>query len=108
MHLRISLVLYGLTLSMGKRRTKKDKQFAKHSFSVQWESGTSKLKFEPSVNSQFKKPTNSPVTEPKSGKTTVNTDQYQQLGSIKKNIYTTLTISSLILASEVVLYLVWR
>lgn len=93
---------------MAKRRTKKQKQEAKHTFSVKWESGSSIIKFEPSVNSQFKKTDSSSISESDFKKSAVNSVQYQEVKSIKKNIYKSLIISSLILVSEAVLYLIWK
>jgi len=93
---------------MAKRRTKKQKQKAKHSFEIKWEPGSSKLKFEPSVKSQFRRSDDSLDSEPKLEKKPATTVYIQDLTGIKKNIYRSLLLSSLILVSELVIYLVRR
>ncbi len=93
---------------MAKRRTKKQKQNAKHSFTINWEPGSSNLKFEPSVNSQINNSEISEANESRLNKNATFTVKGLDLVNIKKNIFRSLILAGLILASEVVLYLIWK
>jgi len=81
---------------MAKRRTRAQKEKARHSFTVSW-SPT------PSVNQTEAKKAR---LEADVKKNTVYSVKGTKLGSIKKDIAKSLILSALILASEVVLYLV--
>jgi len=93
---------------MAKRRTKKDKKKAKHAFTIKWDSGSTRLNFEPDVKGQIPeikneiKPKAHDIRHAEFSASNVN------LATIKKDITKSLILASLILASEVVLYLVWR
>ena len=93
---------------MSKRRTKKDKEKARHSFAVNWDSGSGTLKFEPDVNRQLnpstktKEPLSLKINNPKFSAQTLN------LASIRKDITKSLILAGLILASELVIYLIWK
>ncbi len=93
---------------MAKRRTKKQKQKAKHSFTIKWEPGSSNLNFEPSVNSQISNSKMSEANEPNLGKNAMITVKGLDLEGIKKNIFRSLILAGLILASELVIYLIWK
>lgn len=93
---------------MGKRRTKKQKQKAKHTFTIKWEPSSTNRKIEPDVNRQFNNEFGSKPVEAKIQKQTKSTGLIADLPSIKKNILKSLILSSLILVSEVVLYFIWN
>jgi hypothetical protein len=92
---------------MTKRRTKKQKQEAKHSFAIHWEPEAKKGSSEPSVKRQFKKSGSRKI--PSSSRTDLarNTAELDNLASIKKDILKSLILAGIILASEVVIYLAW-
>lgn len=93
---------------MTKRRTRKDKQQAKHQFTVSWSPGSSEaenLNSEPSVKRQII--TGSKLASKNFVKTkkASNLVKESNLASIKKDIIKSVALAGLILASEVVLYL---
>ena len=100
---------------MAKRRTRKQKQEAKHRLTVSWkpsalssESEAKKSTSEANVKRQITKDFR--TEEPKIVKTK-GADSMEQnliLASVKKDIAKSLILSGIILASEVVLYLFWH
>jgi len=92
---------------MSKKRTRKDKEKARHKFLVSWDPATNKASKISSVNRQLGT-RGSKLTEAKSRVKNANlSDQDESLGRAKKEIIRSLILSSLILAGEVVLYLAW-
>jgi hypothetical protein len=86
--------------NVGKRRTKKEKQRARHEFSLSWSNEASvKGQFNSEADTRRAKP-----DRPESAKITAND---ASLKPLKRNIIKSLAIASLILALEVVLYLAW-
>ena len=93
---------------MAKHRTRKQKELAKHTFTISWKPEAKKTDSEPSVKRQIE--TNKKI---KKGndlriKHSDYSDQIVNLASIKKDITKSLILAVIILASEVVLYLLWR
>ena len=86
---------------MAKRRTKKQKEGARHTFNLSWAPS------EAGVKGQF----NSEPKRPKAGarkhESALSLAKDDSLASIKKDIVKSLMVVSLILALEVVLYLAW-
>ena len=93
---------------MPKHRTLKQKREAKHSFIVKWKSGSSKLEFEPNVKRQIQNEETTLSSEAKTEKLPQISAKDLDLGSIRNNIKKSLILSGLILASEIVLYFIWR
>ena len=96
---------------MSKRRTRKQKESAKHNFSLSW--GPSSQSNDPeaktsSDTSSVKRQTENSINATKSKNNKPNsansTAVYENLGSIKHNLIKSLIISSLILSLELVLY----
>lgn len=86
---------------MGKRRTRKDKETARHAFNISWSP-------EPSVKGQFNseaKKVDHKADELKSARIMAKDASFV---SSKRDIVKSLLIASLILALEVVLYLAWN
>ena len=100
---------------MTKRRTKKQKQKAKHPFTVNWEPRSSTYKPEVQsasstafVKGQTKSTKKSTKLSGAKTNSTENTAVYENIASIKHNLVKSLVISSLILSLEVVLYFIWH
>lgn len=92
---------------MSKKRTRKNKEKARHQFLVSWSPATNKASNNSSVNRQLGTRV-SKLTKAKSIVKNANlSDQDESLGRAKKEIIRSLILSSLILAGEVVLYLAW-
>lgn len=93
---------------MAKRRTRKQRQEAKHPFSVHWEPEAKNGSSKPSVKGQFKNSGSGKKLSGTSSKLAKNTAELGSLASIKKDIIKSLILAGVILASEVVIYLTWR
>ncbi len=100
---------------MAKRRTRKDKEKAKHQFTISWKPSQSKIKseaknkaFEPNVKRQFKYTDKKPGYSDNKLKETYLSEKSYDLASIKKDMLRSLILATIILASEIVLYFVWN
>lgn len=93
---------------MTKRRTRKQKEKAKHQFSISWEPTYKSSNFKPSVKGQFKKPSSLKVKGRLSSKNAKKLAKAGNLASIKRDIVKSLIITSFILALEIMLYLAWQ
>jgi len=93
---------------MAKRRTRKQKEKARHDFTISWEPGTDTLKSEAGVKRQFQKDNVLASNEPKRSKRAKVTAQELDLPGIKKNIKLSLLYTGLILTAEIVLYFIWN
>lgn len=99
---------------MAKRRTRKQKERAKHQFTLSWEPSTSITKPKAKTSSnratvkgQIKKPSSSTKSEPNRSKIASITAKDKSLASIKKDLAKSLVIASLILSMIVMIYLIW-
>ena len=93
---------------MTRRRTKKEKQNARHPFLVSWNSGTTNASQNTPVKRQLdSKPIklHQPGNEAKKADLL---DKDNDIVSIKKGITKSLALASLILGMELVLYLAWH
>jgi len=100
---------------MGKRRTRKEKEWAKHQFSLSWvpfrqirQAEPKKNTTEADVKRQFEKtskPTNSKVIR---SDLAVSSDKDINLTQIKRDIVRSLILAGVIVGLEVVLYLAWN
>lgn len=86
---------------MAKRRTKKQKAAAKHTFNLSWAPP------EPGVKGQFNFEPKKPKASSHKHESAISLAKDGSLASIKKDIVKSLILVSLILALEVVLYLAW-
>jgi len=99
---------------MAKKRTRRQKETAKHQFSVQWKPSSGKKNhkseakkdvFEADVKRQFKSEAEEGKFIPAKNKSTVDSDQKDNLKQIKKDITRSLIIAAIIIAAEMMLYL---
>jgi len=99
---------------MAKKRTRKQKESAKHQFNVQWKpsSGKNNYKseakgsvFEADVKGQIKSEAEQGNFIPVRNKSTVDSEQKDNLKQIKKDITRSLIIAMIIIAAEMMLYL---
>ncbi len=92
---------------MAKRRTRKQKEKAKHQFTLSWQPEPTKATREADVKGQFKtkpEPEKTQIFKRKKAKITAKPDG---LASIRLDIIKSLLLASLILSLEVVIYLAW-
>jgi len=98
-----------------KRRTRKDKEKAKHQFTISWkptsskiESEAKKITFEPNVKRQFNNENKNSNRSDVNLKGTYLSEKSYDLASIKKDMLRSLILATIIFASEIVLYFVWN
>jgi hypothetical protein len=97
---------------MAKRRTRKQKESAKHTFTVSWGQeqtrSSSKAKTslsEPTVKGQIKNGSNLASNKPKQAKNANSMVKDTHLGSIKRDIVKSLSLALVIVGLELVIYL---
>ncbi len=93
---------------MSKKRTKKQKEKAQHRFTSNLKTGSTTFRFEPSVNSQTDSAFNKEINEPNNSASAKYSAKDSDLSTIRKNIFKSLILSSLILSTELVIYLIWK
>ena len=100
---------------MSKRRTRRQKEKAKHKFLYQWPQSEDGSKTqpkdasnEPAVKGQISKAKKHKKHEITKDKMAVNTENIDDLASLKKNIGKSVILASLILSLELVIYLIWQ
>ena len=100
---------------MAKRRTRKQKQEAKHTFSISWEpspqtdeSEAKKSISEPDVKGQLLDSVKRTSQKIKKDESAKYTERDVNLASIKKDIARSLILAGFILTTELVLYLIWK
>lgn len=106
---------------MAKRRTRKQKEKARHQFIASWEPFSNKIRQSSATKGKPKKNTPKAIVkgqifEHKKAKKLKNTKiknanhsaDYENLGTIKRELAKSLIIASLILSLEVMLYLRWQ
>jgi len=99
---------------MSKRRTRKQKEKAKHQFKLSWEPVPNQLKAKDKTSSP-KAVVNRQTGKHKKSKKVKNiktenaylTADYENLGTIRHNLVRSLLIASLILSLELMLYFKW-
>lgn len=95
---------------MAKRRTKKQKATARQPFLISWKEDKShdkKASFEPDVKGQTKKNLRHNSASKKRSKMAYPSGKVDGLASVRKDIIKSLSLASLIVGIEVVLYLIW-
>ena len=93
-----------------KRRTKKDKVNPRHPTSYSWKSSSNEAKHadsEANVKRQLSKSKAKSVSGNDTKKQARHTDKNALLASVKKDLTKSLLFATLIVASEVVIYLIW-
>lgn len=93
---------------MIKRRTKKQKQNTKHPFLISWDPKPEKPTPEANVKRQSASTDKQISADIGNGEVADFSDSSQDLKRIRRNIYKSLILAGLILASEAVLYFVWN
>lgn len=95
---------------MSKRRTKKEKINPKRNITISWQPDNFEAKntsFEANVKRQLIKKGNNKPPQKKTKKLSVTSDNNKSLASVKKDLAKSLIFAILIIASEIVIYLVW-
>ena len=90
-----------------KRRTRKDKKEAKHTFTLSWEKGTSERKKSDTVKGQSSSRHEEKKSGTKPSKNAKGKAKAQFGKSIKKDILKSLALATIILSLEVMLYFIW-
>lgn len=93
-----------------KRRTKKDKINPKRPTSISWSPSSNEAKYtnsEANVKGQLLKFKPGKAPKKKTKKHAIYTDKNSTLASVKKDLAKSLLFATVIVASEVVIYLIW-
>jgi hypothetical protein len=93
---------------MAKRRTRKQKENARRNFTISWEPSPKRAVDKVHVKRQLTGSDKSVTARSPKQENAKNTANDIDLASIKKDLVKSLILASLILAFEVVLYLLWR
>lgn len=92
---------------MAKRRTRKQKEKAKHDFIAKLHSGPGKGSSEPVVKGQFKKSGTDKAAKTKPTKNADILAKQADIASVRREIIRSLILTSLILGTEIMVYLIW-
>lgn len=90
-----------------KRRTRKDKENARHDFLVSWEPDSDEAKSERSVKGQFKNSHADKKNKTKRPKKAKTKAKGTGEAAIKRDIVKSLGLAFLIISLEIMIYLVW-
>ncbi len=93
---------------MGKRRTRKQKEAARHQFNISWTPKPERASTKANVKGQI---INQPSPKPAQGQRAKKARLLAKEGSFeayKKDTLKSLILASIILAAELVLYLAWK
>ncbi len=93
---------------MAKKRTRKQKEKAKHSFIKTHEVTTKKGSFEPAVKGQFKISKKARHKQPHASNKAMESAKDSNIVEVKKELVRSLLLASLILGIEVMIYLAWQ
>ena len=91
---------------MAKRRTRKEKEKAKHTFTVHWDPTSDSIS-EASVKREFDGKSKLASKKVPKNKIANLTAKDMGLRLVRKDIFKSLILASIILASEIMIYLVW-
>lgn len=92
---------------MGKRRTRAEKEKARHSFLYSWQGQPEKGQVRHDVKGQFKNEPNDASLKHRKANNANVLAKDSTLASIQRDMVKSLILASLILAAEVVVYLAW-
>lgn len=90
-----------------KRRTKKDKKEAKHTFVMSWEKGASERKKPDTVKGQSSSRHKNKKSGMKASKNAKGKAKDEFRENIKKDILKSLALATIVLSLEVMLYFIW-
>jgi hypothetical protein len=93
---------------MGVRRTRKEKEQAKHSFNLSWNPEPQKKPTEATVKGQFNNPPEAKKQGSSKDELANLSDKDENIASAKRDIVRSLIISGAIVGLEIVLYLAWN
>jgi hypothetical protein len=93
---------------MAKRRTRKQKERAKHQSAISWKPSHEIRQDKPRVKGQFDFEAGDTSDEAKKAKNAKKLAKDDSLGIIKRDIVKSLLLASLILALEIMVYLAWN
>lgn len=93
---------------MAKRRTRKQKEKAKHGFTETHKISLKKDLFEPTVKGQFKTNKKARHERPGISNKAMESAKDSSIVEIKKELLKSLLLASLILGIEVMIYLAWQ
>ncbi|OGM02351.1 hypothetical protein A2115_03255 [Candidatus Woesebacteria bacterium GWA1_41_8] len=93
---------------MSKRRTRKQKESARHQVSVSWSPSPKRSSAEANVKGQIDSTKGRKLSRQSSSNNPNNSDYIINIATIKKEIKRSLFLASTIVAMELVLYLVWH
>ncbi|MBU0572512.1 hypothetical protein KKH23_03405 [Patescibacteria group bacterium] len=93
---------------MAKKRTRKQKEKAKHSFAKAHQISLGKDPFEPVVKGQFKTNKKARHELPLTSKKAMDSAKDSNIVEVKKELVKSLLLASLILGIEVMIYLAWQ
>lgn len=89
------------------RRTRKQKEEARHSFAISWSPEAKKGHSEPDVKGHLKNEAARPLGRASNANNADLLAKQASLASIKRDILKSIILASLILGAELVLYLAW-
>jgi len=92
---------------MAKRRTRKQKEEARHSLAISWSPEAKKGRSEPDVKGHLKNEARTPLEQASITKSADLLAKEGSLASIRRDILKSIILASLILGAELVLYLAW-
>lgn len=92
---------------MGKRRTRKEKEKARHTFLYTWNSEPKNKAPRHDVKGQFENSLGEKTSKAREAKNAMNVALSSPLTATKRDIVKSLILASLILALELVVYLAW-
>lgn len=92
---------------MAKRRTRKDKEKAHHSFLYSWQPEPEKARNRHNVKGQFVSSLKGTSLKADGAKSANKLAKDDSLASIKRDIVKSLILASFILGAELVVYLAW-
>jgi hypothetical protein len=93
---------------MTSRRTKNERAKAHHQFIVSWSNEAKKIPFEPDVKGQFHADHKAVASKEYNSENALTMAKEESLTHIKRDIVKSLILSSFILGTEVVIYLLWH
>ncbi len=96
-----------IVVKMAKRRTRKEKLSASHKHLISWSPEPKRDHFEPNVKRQLPRSRNRSSSNRKLHELVKVTDKNIPLASVRKDLTKSFIFAFLIIASEVVIYLVW-
>lgn len=92
---------------MAKKRTRKQKEKVKHNFAETYKISLKKDLFEPTVKGQFKTNKKARHKKPGTPNKALESAKDRNIVEVKKELFKSLLLASLIIGIEVMIYLAW-